>query len=121
MQPTINDTQYGSITKDGTIYNHDVIVQPDGSIRERSKPLSRKYYGTSHRVSREEAQCLKGNKAEQLIVGTGQAGNLAFKAESEEYLGERGYEVIEQQPTPKAIRRWNEAEGQVEGLFQVTC
>ena len=121
MNPTINGTQFGSITIEDTQYNHDVIILPDGSIRERNKDLSRKHYGTSHKVSREEAQDFQNQDSDQLIVGTGQSGQLSLTDEAEQFLRDNGYEQIEQYPTPKAIYRWNEADGDVEGIFHVTC
>lgn len=121
MEPIINGTQFGSITIEDTQYKHDVIIKPDGSIRGRNKDLSRKHYGTSHHVSEEEAEDFSSQNAVHLIVGTGQSGQLSLTDEAEQFLRDNGYEKIEEYPTPKAIDRWNEIQGKVEGLFHVTC
>jgi hypothetical protein len=121
MKPIIDGTQFGSITIEDTQYKHDVIILPDGSIRKRNKYLSRKHYSTSHHVSEEEAEDFSSQNAEHLIVGTGQSGQLSLTDEAEQFLRDNGYEQIEQYATPKAIRRWNDVQGEVEGLFHVTC
>ncbi|MBD3274072.1 MAG: hypothetical protein GF372_02110 [Candidatus Marinimicrobia bacterium] len=121
MDPTINHTQFGSITIEDTQYNHDVIILPDGSIRERNKDLSRKHFGTSHHVSEEEAEDFSSQNADHLIVGTGQSGQLSLTDEAEQFLRDQGFDKIEQYPTPEAIQHWNEADGILEGLFHVTC
>ena len=51
----IEGTTFGGITIDGQTYEHDVIIRLDGEVVKRKKKLSKKYYGTSHVLSKEEA------------------------------------------------------------------
>ena len=40
MKPTINNTEFGSITIDKEVYDHDVIISLDGQVKKRKKELS---------------------------------------------------------------------------------
>jgi hypothetical protein len=76
MKPRIDATDFGSITVDGTAFDHDVVISPDGEVSKRKKKLSKAVYGTSHTISLEEARYVYGRAAgaDRLIVG---AGNTA--------------------------------------------
>lgn len=52
----IEGTSFGNITIDGKTYDHDVVIRLDGNIVKRKKKLSKKLYGTSHMVSKDEAK-----------------------------------------------------------------
>src|SRR5262245_23922124 len=52
----IEDTTFGTITIDGKTYDHDVIIRLSGEVVRRKKKLSKKYYGTSHVLSKDEAK-----------------------------------------------------------------
>jgi hypothetical protein len=122
MKPRIDDTAFGSITVDGTVHEHDVLIQPDGHVSKRKKKLSKAVYGTSHTISLQEAEYIweQGSAPDRLIVGSGQYGNVELSPEAADYLGQRSCQV-ELQPTPNAIDVWNKAKGRAIGLFHVTC
>ncbi len=52
----IEATAFGSITIDGETYEHDVVIRLSGEVVKRKKKLSKKYYGTSHLLSKDEAK-----------------------------------------------------------------
>jgi hypothetical protein len=56
MQPRIDQTQFGSVTIDGEVFTHDVIIRPGGRVAKRKKKLSKAVYGTSHTISLAEAK-----------------------------------------------------------------
>lgn len=116
----IEGTSFGDITIDGRTYDHDVVIRLDGDIVKRKKKLSKKLYGTSHVVSKDEAQFVFEKGAGLLVVGSGQQGNVRLSPEAEAWLGKKGCEVVIQ-PTPEALRAFNEARGKKIGLFHVTC
>lgn len=120
MKPIIDQTRFGSITIEGTVFEHDVLIQLDGQVKKRKKKLSKAIYGTSHILSLDEAKHVYEKGAKRLIVGTGQYGNVRLSDEAAEYF-ERKQCQVELLPTPQAIRAWNEGEGDVMGLFHVTC
>ena len=116
----IDGTDFGTITIDGTLYDHDVIVRPSGEVVKRKKKLSKRIYGTSHIISAEEAEYVYEEGCTEMIVGTGQYGKVTLSPEAELFLRRRGCEVIAE-PTPRAIEIFNEKKGEKLGLFHVTC
>ena len=94
MQPTIQGTEFGSITVDDEVYDHDIVIRLSGKVKKRKKKLSKEQYGTSHTVSLAEAEHIYDDGAERLVIGTGQYGNVKLS---------------------------EEAEGKTIGMFHVTC
>jgi len=92
----------------------------DGSVQKRKKKLSKQIYGTSHRISLEEAKYVYEKGAEVLIVGAGQYSRTELSDEAKKYLNKHGCRV-KLMITPKAIHAWNTAGEKVIGLFHVTC
>lgn len=120
MHPKIDRTEFGSITIAGARIAHDVLIRLSGEVAKRKKKLSKAIYGTSHIISRTEAEdvCEKG--AERLIIGSGQNGMVTLSPEAAKYFKDRKL-VVELLPTPDAVTHWNNAKGPVIGLFHVTC
>lgn len=120
MKPNIEKTRFGMIKIAGEKYNHDVLVRWDGQVRKRKSKLSKHVYGTSHKLSLDEAKYIHKKKAQLLIIGTGQFDRVRLSDEARRYFEKKGVRVV-LAATPKAIQLWNKAEGQVIGLFHVTC
>ena len=116
----IERTSFGAITIDGKTYEHDVIVRLSGEVVKRKKQLSKKYYGTSHMLSKQEAKFVFEKGCKQLIVGSGQMGNVQLSPEADAYFAKRGCKVL-LRPTPEAIRLFNRSKMKKIGLFHVTC
>ena len=116
----IESTTFGNITIDGKTYEHDVIIRLSGEVVKRKKKLSKKHYGTSHVVSKEEAKFVFEKGCEQIILGSGQEGNVQLSPEAEAYFAKKGCKVL-LQPTPEAIRVFNRSHAKKIGLFHVTC
>ncbi len=72
----IEGTRFGTITIDGKTYEHDVIIRLSGEVVKREKKLSKKFYGTSHVLSKDEAKFVFEKGCEQLILGSGQMGRV---------------------------------------------
>src|SRR5213592_1858165 len=85
----IERTTFGTITIDGKTYEHDVIIRLSGEVARRKKKLSKKYYGTSHVLSKDEAKFVFETGCEQLILGSGQMGNVHLSPEAEAYFAKR--------------------------------
>ena len=56
MKPSIADTEFGSITISGELYEHDVVIRLSRKVKKRKKKLSKAKFGTSHIVSLDEAE-----------------------------------------------------------------
>ena len=52
-----------------------------GEVVKRKKKLSKKYYGTSHMLWKDEAKFVFESGCEQLILGSGQMGNVHLSPE----------------------------------------
>ena len=120
MNPTINNTTFGSIEVDGTVYNHDIIIRSNGHVEKRKKKLSKAVYGTSHTVSLEEIEYTYDKGAQKIIIGNGQYGALKLSDNACEFLQSRNCEILMKE-TPEAIKLWNKEEGKSIGLFHLTC
>jgi hypothetical protein len=116
----IDSTIFGAITIDGTTYQRDVVIRVSGEVVKRKKKLSKKLYGTSHVLSKDEAKFLFEKGRDQIVIGSGQMGNVQLSPEAEAYFERRGCEVL-LKPTPEAIRMFNRSRAKRIGLFHVTC
>jgi hypothetical protein len=120
MQPRIDRTQFGSVTIDGEVFEHDVLIRLGGQVEKRKKKLSKAVYGTSHTISLAEAKHLYQKGAARLLIGAGQHGTVALSEEAAAYL-ERHRCQVQLLPTPEVIPVWNQAEGAVIAMLHVTC
>lgn len=120
MKPKIDKTTFGSITIEGELFEHDVLIRLNGKIEKRKKRLSKQVYGTSHVVSLAEAEFIYEQGAIKILVGSGQSGLVNLSPEAAWFFEHKGC-TVELLPTPEGIRRWNELEERTIGLFHVTC
>jgi hypothetical protein len=116
----IEGTKFGSITIDRKTYEHDVVIRLSGEVIKRKKKLSKKYYGTSHVLSKDEVKFVFEKGCEQLIIGSGQMGNVHLSPGAEAYFAKKACKVL-LQPTPDAIGVFNKSNAKKIGLFHVTC
>jgi hypothetical protein len=116
----IDSTIFGAITSDGKIYQHDVVVRLSGEVVKRKKKLSKKLYGTSQVLSKDEAKFLFEKGCDQVVIGSGQMGNVHLSPEAEAYFERKGCEVV-LKPTAAAIQMFNRSRAKRIGLFHVTC
>ncbi len=116
----IERSTFGAITIDGKTYEHDVVIRLSGEVMKRKKKLSKKYSGTSHVLPKKEAKFVFEKGCQQLVVGSGQMGNVRLSPEAEAYFAKKGCRVL-LQPTPKAIDAFNKLQVKKIGLFHVTC
>ncbi len=118
----IGSTEFGSITIEDRTYSHDILIRMSGEVAKRKKKLSKKYYGTSHIISREEAEFIFEKGCDTLVVGAGQYGNVTLSPEAAEFFQHHDCRVI-LQPTPDAVETYNKTKDKTKtiGLFHVTC
>jgi len=120
MEPRIDGTQFGSVTIDGKVFEHDVLIRLGGKVEKRNKKLSKAVYGTSHTISVAEAKHVHQKGAGRLLIGAGQQGRVGLSEEAAALFKRRRCQV-ELLSTPELIPVWNRAEGAVIGLVHVTC
>jgi hypothetical protein len=71
-------------------------------------------------LSKEEAKFVFEKGCEQLILGSGQMGNVHLSPEAAGYFAKKRCKVL-LQPTPEAIDVFNRSRAKKIGLFHVTC
>jgi hypothetical protein len=120
MKPRTESTSFGAITIDGRRYPHDVLIRLDGTVEKRKKKLSKRLYGTSHTISRDEAEFVYEPGAAVLVVGTGQYDQVRLSDEAKQYLDDQGVALV-MRATPEAVRAWNDLQDKAIALFHVTC
>ncbi|GGF37698.1 hypothetical protein GCM10011611_50220 [Aliidongia dinghuensis] len=116
----IDGSEFGAVTIDGKSYGHDVIIRLSGAVEKRKKKLSKKYYGTSHVISKDEAKFVFEKGCDLLVIGAGHAGNVHLSPEASDFFKKKGCKVT-LQPTPEAIKSFNRSRGHKVGLIHVTC
>jgi hypothetical protein len=120
MKPKINSTIFGSITVKSKTFEHDIIIRMDGQVEKRRKKLSKRFYGTSHKVSLAEAKYIYEKGAKKIIIGTGQTGHVELSKKARKFFEEKDCKA-KLLLTPKAIKLWNGSKGKVIAMFHVTC
>ena len=108
---------FGSIRINGTLYEHDVVIDR-GKIRKRDKKPSKKFredFGHTPLSAEEEIPW----KCRRLIVGTG-TGALPVMREVKQEAKRRKIELIVV-PTPEAIQILEEAPADTNAILHVTC
>ena len=78
----IEDTTFGTITIDGKTYEHDVVIRLSREVVKRKKKLSKKYYGTSHVLSKDEAKFVFERGCEQLDSWLGPNRHVTMGSEA---------------------------------------
>ena len=120
MKPVLSDSGFGSITADGQMIGHDIIIRLSGEIEKRRKNLSKTVYGTSHIISLEEVEYVYQEGTQRLIIGTGQQGMMILSDEAKAYFSKKKCN-INMDTTPKAIEKWNFTTETAICLFHITC
>ncbi|HEY3360241.1 MAG TPA: MTH938/NDUFAF3 family protein [Methanosarcina sp.] len=120
MKPKINSTSFGSITVKNKIFDYDILIRRSRQIEKRKKKLSKKIYGTSHKISLAEAKYIYEKGAKKIIIGTGQTGYVELSKKARKFFKERDCKT-KLLPTPKAIKLWNRSKGKIIAMFHITC
>ena len=118
--PVIQRTSFGSIVVEGKHYEHDIYISLEGEVKKRKKKLSKQVYGTSHIISRQEAEFVYEQGAEGILIGSGQYGAASLSEEAASFLKQKNCKTAVL-PTPEAVRKWNETREKWIGLFHITC
>jgi hypothetical protein len=64
----IEGTTFGAITINGKTYEYDVVIRLSGEVVKRKKKLSKKLYGTSNVLSKDEAKFLFEKGCDQIVI-----------------------------------------------------
>ncbi len=119
----IEEYHFGSITIDGKIYNYDLEVRWTGQVLSW-------WRRESHTINIEDVKRAVEQNPEIIIIGTGESGLAEVTESAQNFIKERGIELIIDR-TEEAGKTFNiikeeseEEEGEqkkVIGLFHLTC
>ena len=115
----IDGTRFGEITIDGATYDHDVIIRLSGKVEKRRKRLSKEKYGTSHIISKAEANFVFEDGREPIFVGAGQYGNVSLSPEASAFF-EKNKCCVVLEPTQQALLTFNHSKSNKVALLHVT-
>ncbi len=116
----IDSFNFGFIVVDEKQYTYDVVILPDGTVRERSAGKGRL---GSHSITRSEIEALIKEQPDVILVGTGVEGMARLAHDAEFYMLEPDVNLT-MLPSPQIVRRYNQRveEGEkVAALIHITC
>jgi len=120
MKPHLSGTGFGWIDVDDERISHDILIHLDGKVKKRKKKLSKEVYGTSHTISLAEAKYIYQDGGDGLLVGAGQFGRVRLSPEAAAFFQDNECPVTIL-PTQDAVKFWNQSQGNLIGLFHITC
>jgi hypothetical protein len=112
----INAYEFGSIIVDGKEYKTDIIIFPDGKVKDSW------WRKDGHRLSSEDLIDLIESQPEIIIAGTGVHGFMQPEKELIHQLQKRGIE-FKSAPSGQAIKLYNKLYNQkrLGACFHLTC
>jgi hypothetical protein len=116
----IEGFNFGFIVVDEKQYDHDIVILPDGTVKERSPGKGRL---GSHSISRAEIEALKHEQPDIILVGTGVQGMARLAHDAERFMMEPDYNLT-LLPSPAIVKKYNQhvEDGEkVAALIHVTC
>jgi len=119
-------TSFGKIKYNEEVYECDIYIDTSGEAHLRDYSISKKLYGTGHKVGQEELGEIVSPDTTLFILGTGQQGIAELTDDAKRVLKEAKIK-FEAMPTPEAIKFYNKKMVQkgkkprVTALMHVTC
>ncbi len=116
----VNSFEFGSIVIDDKQYDYDVVVLPDGTVREREAAKAK--FG-EHAIKRSEIEELVKTNPEIMIVGTGTDGLASMSKDTQGYARKAKLNLVVL-PSSEAIQKLNQLldeRKRVAALIHITC
>ncbi|HEX7476004.1 MAG TPA: MTH938/NDUFAF3 family protein [Dehalococcoidales bacterium] len=116
----IDSFNFGFIVVDEKQYAYDVVILPDGTVKERTPGKGRL---GSHTVARGEVEALIREQPDEILIGTGVDGMCRLARDAEVYMFEPNVNMT-MLPSPQIVRKYNQRveDGEkVAALIHVTC
>lgn len=112
----IDDYSFGEIVINGTRYDSDVIIFPDGRV------LHPWWRAEGHRLTYQDIADLATDQPELIIAGTGEYGLMKPEPTLKAELGKQGIN-FEALPTPQAIKLYNDLleSSRIGACLHLTC
>jgi len=116
----ITSFNFGFIVVDGKQYICDMVILPDGTVKEREPGRGRL---GSHKITAEEIERLQIAEPDVVLIGSGTNG-MAKLTEDAELRWQQPDSNLEVLLSPQAVEKFNQliSEGKrVAALFHITC
>lgn len=117
----INRFNFGFIVIDGKQYAYDVLILPDGTVKERQPGKGRL---GSHAIIGSEIEHLYRAQPDVILIGTGTSGMARLSREAEKVYLKQPESNLMVVPSPQAVEKFNQLidEGKrVAALIHITC
>ncbi len=116
----INSFNFGFIVVDGKQYVYDIIILPDGTVKEREATKARL---GSHKITWNDVAKIVNEQPEVMVIGTEVSGLARLSAETEKNLRQANVNPLVL-PSFQAVDKFNQlvSEGKrVAALIHITC
>jgi hypothetical protein len=116
----IDSFNFGFIVVDEKQYTYDVVILPDGTVKERTPGKGRL---GSHTVTRGEIEALIKDQPDSILIGTGVDGMCRLARDAEFYMLEPNVNLT-MLTSPQIVKKYNQhvEDGEkVAALIHVTC
>jgi hypothetical protein len=116
----IESFNFGSIVVDEKQYSYDILILPDGTVRERHSVRGRLGH---HSITRSEIESLAKGQPDIILIGTGIDGMARLAKDAEFYLQEPDLNLT-LLPSGQIVKKYNQyiEDGEkVAALIHVTC
>ncbi|MFA5375744.1 MAG: MTH938/NDUFAF3 family protein [Dehalococcoidia bacterium] len=116
----ISKFSFGSAIIDGSKHIRDLVLLPDGTVKQRSGGF---WIIGSHRIKKEEVEQLFASGAETVIIGVGILSRAHLSDEAKSYAEQQSAELFVL-PSRDAVWKWTQLaeEGKrAAALIHITC
>jgi len=116
----VDSISFGSIVIEGKKYRRDVLLLPDGSVKQRKGGF---WIFGSHNIKREELEELSGAGAEVCVIGTGTNSQAKLSKEAKSFAEQAKLE-LHILPSRQAAPKFNqllETGKKAAALIHITC
>ena len=110
--------QFGSVTIDGTTYHTDIVIDR-GEVRKRHKKPSKKYREQSGHTPLSAEEDIPWD-CRQLLVGTGDMGQLPIVDEVVEEARQRGVKLVALR-TGEVVKKLKSKPAHTNAILHLTC
>jgi hypothetical protein len=112
----IEKNTFGSIQIDGKTYTTDVLIYPDGRVKDAW------WRQHGHRLALEDLEDLLTTKPDIIVIGAGVYGRMQPEPGLKKALQQRGVELV-MDPTGEAVVRFNtlHTRHRTAAGFHLTC
>jgi len=116
----INRYNFGSIVIDGKQYVRDVLILPDGTVKER-EPSKAGF--SSHKIVWGDVAKIVNEQPQVIVIGTGASGLAKLSLDAGVKLRQANLNLVVL-PSSKAVEKFNQLTQEVKrvaALIHITC